>query len=522
MRNSMTYPGPIVIGYLCLLAFGCPSIAMAQTPAEATDDSTGDETTEARDTSSVPAAPSDSANKSDIAVPNVAKAPVPAAAPIAQPAPVVQAQSEPAASSSSAIGVQRVPDSGYPGAPSGSTHGVVDSLAHWDWKLGETAPKVRGIYGGSLWLTFHGLQWPYMPKKAGEPALMLGLSGYGWVDTGYEKIRTGKAGDSDVKYLVQQGRFVVRATPTYRIGDWFIQGQAELVANNDQTQTQAQGVVSADDVWMRAGKWDVFDIQAGRFEAWELYHLGMGLDLNTLERHGANNPFSVDNGRVPDFYGVTYAFYRPSGAGNVAAHLYLTDYLRIEALTRVGNDVGQNALGERGALVFDAGWLKIKGGGEYIRSYASQVAVLTHTVSRGGGGTVQFIFDPYVEFGANGGYALVDQWNNTGGVDEEGSYTIYSTGGFANLHLIGDLLAGTGVNYTHKADIHRDSTGAVGEFSQTQVFGALQYGLFHQLFLKAVVAYADARVAPSFAAINNIPPYTNKMVSARLRASFYF
>src|SRR5262245_49483849 len=24
-------------------------------------------------------------------------------------------------------------------------------------------PHVRGIHGGSLWLTMHGLQWPYMP-----------------------------------------------------------------------------------------------------------------------------------------------------------------------------------------------------------------------------------------------------------------------------------------------------------------------------------------------------------------------
>ena len=44
-------------------------------------------------------------------------------------------------------------------------------------------PPTRGIWGGSLWLTFHGLQWPYMPKTG------VGVSGYAWVDTGYEQIR---------------------------------------------------------------------------------------------------------------------------------------------------------------------------------------------------------------------------------------------------------------------------------------------------------------------------------------------
>ena len=37
-------------------------------------------------------------------------------------------------------------------------------------------PRVRGIQGGSLWMTFHGLQWPYYPKTG------IGVSGSGWID----------------------------------------------------------------------------------------------------------------------------------------------------------------------------------------------------------------------------------------------------------------------------------------------------------------------------------------------------
>jgi hypothetical protein len=352
--------------------------------------------------------------------------------------------------------------------------------------------------------------------KLGESNTMLGLSGSVWVDTGYEKIKAGSPSDSNVKFAVQQARAVLRATPTYRSGDWFVQGQVELVGNNDQTQTQPK-VVSTDDLWVRAGKWKAFDIQAGRFEAWELYHLGMGLDLNTLERRGANIDGSADH--PPDFYGVTFAYYRPSGAGNVAAHIYFTDYLRLEALTRVGNDGGQNSIGERGALIFDIGWLKLKGGAEYIRSSDLQVNLKDRSVVRGGGGAVQFVIDPYVEFGYNAAYALTDVWDFAGAPNQGASYTIYSHGGFANARIVGDLIGGVGIDYTHKLDIHVDSNGNVGRFWHTQGFGALQYGLFRQLFLKVVVAYADAYLGPSF---TSAPPYHNKMLSGRLRATYYF
>ena len=88
-------------------------------------------------------------------------------------AAVSSTQAEPAASSDEVapdpasiteVGVQRLPPSTYP------------------------EPYTRGLPYGSLWLTFHGLQWPYMPAaRNGGPRFVLGLSGWGWVDTSYEK-----------------------------------------------------------------------------------------------------------------------------------------------------------------------------------------------------------------------------------------------------------------------------------------------------------------------------------------------
>jgi len=376
------------------------------------------------------------------------------------------------------------------------------------------APRVRGIYGGSLWMTFHGLQWPYSPLVTDTPRTHIGVSGSVWVDTGYEKIERGDPNETGTKYWLQQGRFVGRLTPTYTDGTWFVQGQAELVANKDQTLHQPD-VVDTDDLWIRAGKWNTFDLQAGRYEAWELYHFGMGLDLNTLERQGA-----VDlNLSAPSIYGVTYAFYRPSGVGNVALHVYPTDFLRFELLGQVGNESGQNALGARPAAILDFGWLKLKGGGEYKHLNAQNEGIKEDRKSRGGGGAVQFVFDPYVEFGFNAAYGLSDHIDVNGAVDQPGSVTTYSYGGFANARIVGDLLAGAGYDYTWIEDIHRDVDGRVGTFSHTQAFGALQYLLFKQLYIKAVVAYAKAGFNPTFT-MN--PAFHNTMTSARLRLMYTF
>ncbi len=521
--------------WLGLLAVALPTQAMAQSddvPSNSAS-STGDKPEETSATSvepeaaskgerveqAAPTATTPPAGTKSFATAEMGTAPVVAAS---EKANAAKASDQPATSSSTSniIGVERVPDSGYPGAPSDSKQGLVDSAVGWDWHLGNTKPKVRGIYGGSLWLTFHGLQWPYLPPQPGEPKLMLGLSGYGWVNTAYEKLISGAPSDQNQKYLRQQGRLVLRATPTYRNGRWFIQGQGELAANSDQSQTPATGpqIPDVDDLWLRAGMWDAFDVQAGRFEGWELYHLGMGLDYNTFERRGAR----IDGSSYlpPDFYGVTFLYYRPNAQGNVAAHIYFTDWLRLEALTQLGNASGENELGERGALIFDVGWFKLKGGGEYVSASHQSPNVFDHLRQWGFGGTAQFIIDPYIEFGGNFAHGQQDQWNSNDSLNEQLSFTTYSYGGFANLHVIENLIAGGGINYTYKENLYKDANGVPDEFSQTQYFTALQYGVWRQLFLKTVLGYADAHF------INNssipAPPFYRHMYSARLRASFYF
>ncbi|HKP64746.1 MAG TPA: hypothetical protein VJV78_48750 [Polyangiales bacterium] len=423
------------------------------------------------------------------------EAPVQAAEPAAEPeqepkaddtpAPPPAAAPKPEAEERDTLGfIERLPPSAYPDKP------------------------LRGIHGGSLWLTFHGLQWPYYPRNG------IGISGYAWIDTGYEHIDRGNPTSHSIKYMLQQGRVLLRVTPTLSNDKWFVQAQAELVANKDQSINQPD-IVDADDVWLRAGKWNVFDVQLGRFEGWEIYHFGMGMDLNTLERQGATD----DTYTVPPIYGVTYAFYRPPGVGQAAVHLYPTDYFRIELAGQVGNEFGSNALAGRPVGVLDFGWLKIKGGGEYKVLRDQKEGAQGKTIQRGFGGSVQVIYDPWVELGFNGGYALVDQTAADGATNEKGSYTTYSLGGFANARIVDELLIGVGGNLTKLHDLHYDeSVGDNGRFSHTQAFVALQYTLWSSLSIKTVFAYALGDFKPTFGE----PQFKNTMLSGRLRVQFLF
>jgi hypothetical protein len=355
-----------------------------------------------------------------------------------------------------------------------------------------------------------------MPAGPGVPPVMLGLSGWAWVDTAYQLVVPGSPNEQETDYFRQQGRFVFRATPTYAKDNWFVQAQAELVANGDQT-TSRSNAADTDDLWVRVGQWNTWDVQVGRYEAWEIFHLGMGLDLNTFERVG---PVTQSSSSPPEFYGVTYNYYRSSSAGNLAVHLYPWRFLRLELLGLVGYLFPYNTVGARPAAVLDLGWLKLKGGVEYQRQTDRTAGNPALRESKGGGGAAQVIVSPYVEFGVNAARGLMDVVSDQGVRDEEASVTRTSFGGFANVRIVDNLLAGLGAVYTTVEDLHLDpTTGKVGEFWHLQGFFAVQYILFKQLFIKVVAGSAKARYAPSF---TEAPPYADAMQSVRLRLSFYF
>jgi len=412
---------------------------------------------------------------------------IPDAAP---PAPAAAKRPSPAAPEAESLGpFERLPGSAYP-----------------EW-------TTRGITGGSLWFSgnMHGMPWPYYPKTG------IGVSGYAWFDTGYETVQRGNMAEPDFKYLVSQGRAVLRVTPTYSTGDYYLQGQIELVGNKDQTVAQPN-VADVDDMWIRVGQWKRWDLQAGRFEAFEVYHFGMGMDLNTLERDGASDAMRAP----PDVYSLKTEVYRQSGIGNVAFHIYPLPFLRIEALGQFGFDTSTSidTVGVRPAVVLDFGVVKVKGAYGYRQQFPVFSTSKEKKTQKGGSAAVQVVLFPFLEFGANFAYGLVDHWNalNTtdpnatlGDYDTAGSVTDTDFGGFLNARIVEGLVVGAGANYNHETDVQS------GDFTHLQGFGAIQFLVSQHLFVKLVGAYAKAHIAQG-----GVAAWDNTMTSGRVRLMYLF
>jgi len=427
--------------------------------------------------------------------------------------PVRSLAAEPAETSSDVAATEAAPPDvhppGVPAAPAPpSDQGfVVERMppsAYPEW-------RVRGIPGGSLWLdpSFHGMQWPYYLKTG------IGISGSLWVDNSYQRInREDRYIQTD--YWVHQARGVVRVTPTYNSGDFFVQVQAELVANNNQTLARLDAP-DTDDLWLRFGSWKSWDVQVGRFEAYPLHHFGMGLDLNTIERQGALD----ENQKQPvDFYYGNTLYYRPSGVGNIAFHLHLFEgakalpAIRLELLAQYGYD-SFDRIGGRPAAVVDWGFLKLKFGGEYRLSRPRDTVVTTVTpvdpvtnlpigdttyvhsrpekfVDRGVAAAVQLVIFPWVEAGVQGGYGLSDhtrQMGAMGSPDQDGSFTQWTVGGFLNVSPLPDLVVGFGAHFTDWTNLHKNMPGQFGHQTNLASFGAVQFLVRKQLYVKLIGAY---------------------------------
>lgn len=410
------------------------------------------------------------------------------------------------------VGVERLPGSAYP------------------------AVQVRGIKYGSLWRTFHGQQWPVMPMLAGEPAMRLGFSGYVWNDLSNTRLTadeslSGNAVFDQVRWTTQT-RGVLRMTPTYNAGDdWFVQGNAELVVQGDQRSDPNVGALgTTDDVFVRVGKWNLFDITVGRFQGWEIAnHYGMALDINTLERSGAWM-VTASIPKPTDGYGLTYFWDRQNlRLGAYALHLYPTEYLRAEILGHIGEGPGSAStpyqMDIRPSAIFDIGWVKVKAGWEYGKAIPQDTTLKLRDTKNGFGFAAQFVLDPWVELGGSFARGFQDLEDINGVPDLIGSNTVQTFGGFLNASPgIEPLVIGFGAFWNHWENFRINNTpgphqGETDQNDQRLMYGAVQYTIWEQLYLKLVMAHASNEVADFR---TGIPAYTNTALSARFRAEVLF
>jgi hypothetical protein len=394
------------------------------------------------------------------------------------------------------------------------------------------SPQTRGIPGGSLGFTMHGLQAPYLPAVGGG-GLRVGVSGSLWSDGSYAFIKSGLApAQASQKRLAMQSRGVLRVTPTYSTpSGWFAQAQAEIVALGDQALDTGTNVMGfTDDAYVRVGKWDLIDIQVGRFQAWEIAnHYGMGLDINTLERDGAVIDSQTE--KPKDAYGLTYFWDRADGRmGNYAIHVYPFQQFRLELLGQfgAGTNLGQAIQTNfRPSGIIDFGFLKLKGGAEFGKAIHQEDSVTRQrewSNRYGYGGALQFVLDPYIEAGVSGAIGFETKSNLfTGERDDASTNTVTSISGFVNGRVIDSLVLGVGVLQSRWENLSVDERpGSVhfGEHDfdrQLQAFGAIQYSFWDVFYLKFVGAYAHWRHQDRAST-----PFANKLTSARLRFMVLF
>jgi hypothetical protein len=315
---------------------------------------------------------------------------------------------------------------------------------------------------------------------------------------------------------------LLRVTPTYAIDrEYFIQGQVELVGTGDQTINRSvPGGADTDDLYLRIGKWNRWDVTVGRFEGWEVFHLGMGLDFLTFERNGAVGPANPGI----TFYGLTDNQFRPGGAvANAAWHYYPTSFLRFELLGMAGSFSGP-VYAARPVGILDFGWVKLKLGTEYQKMVALNTSNdNTAVTSKGVGGALQFVLAPHVEFGLNAAQGTVVNISRIGVLVGDGSFTRTSIGGFANVSN-GDpqhpLIFGVGLMKTWTDDQNGIEPNPVDHYSLYQGFIAAQYVLYNTFYIKLVGGYSRGQWA--IAGSDPRIEYSNEVYSARLRVSFYF
>jgi hypothetical protein len=378
------------------------------------------------------------------------------------------------------------------------------------------------------------------------------ISGDTWIDTGYRHLETSEPDPNLVgeARLFQEGRLNLRATPTFTYDEhWFVKAQAELLAH---AENRSGGhIADTDDAWVKIGYWDLFDIQLGRFEAWEVYHKGLGLERYTLEDQGAT-PTDEPNvqGAEVDIYEVNYAMYRQDSFGQIAAHLFPAGWARMELGAVIGSRDDDVRIGARPVGILDFDFVKVKVGGEFVDQFARtrgfNADIETRVLRSGFGAGVVGILAPHVEGGANMGLGRVSTRDASGTLVPQETYDHLSFGGFLNasLGLLTPALAGTmlggGANYTElvtddcglKPLTNPDGTPVVtangqqyaqdvcGLHSHVQVFGAIQQALFDRAIIKLVVSAAqvDYTYGPSDARLDSL----RTAYGTRLRALVWY
>jgi hypothetical protein len=222
---------------------------------------------------------------------------------------------------------------------------------------------------------------PARVESANNPKIPIDLSGYFWVDSGYLQSNNAQAGDKEQRTPYMQGRFVLGAQYERELGDFFGLARLQLLGLvNEFKSTYTPHTL---DAYVKVGqtRWDV---QVGRFLAWEVYYRGQGIELYTAEEAGAFGG--------PSMYLLDFTRGHMDQPGQAAVHLYPFTGLGIEVAGVFGQDksTNQKNLGIRPVARLKLGGLGITAGAEYLEQNALFTGEKARTTSKGFAARVQY------------------------------------------------------------------------------------------------------------------------------------
>lgn len=329
------------------------------------------------------------------------------------------------------------------------------------------------------------------------------LGGYFWADIGYLDRTNAQPGQYDQGASYLQGRFVLGANFSRSFGAYYATAQVQFLGLvNEFAHSQYEPHTL--DAYLRVGHQKWWDLQVGRFLAWEIYHRGQGIELFTAEEAGALGG--------PPLYWLELSRGYINEAGQAAAHFYPTDFLKFELSSVYGQQNNQNLLGVRPAAHLTLNDFQLLAGYEYLSASPQTSADKTSNASQGYAARAQYTFFKTVTAGAEFAQAFVDAIDINGDVDTLKSLTKYTFGGYVDIDFWHNSI-GLGYHRTNQLDKR-------GEFNNhDQAFITYQYRFPIQgLSAKLVYGFARAHVQDA----DTKTSWDNYMQSVRLRISYEF
>jgi hypothetical protein len=358
------------------------------------------------------------------------------------------------------------------------------------------------------------------------------IFGYFWTDTGLLKRINTRSGDNDQDADYMQGRFVVAGAYERRLAaGWYGKAQLELFALvNEYSNASYQPHIG--DAWLKVGT-SRFDLQVGRFLAWEVYYRGQGIELYSAEEAGAKD--------APGLYWLELARGHMNQPGQAAIHWYPLDGVGVEVAGVYGQETSQNFRGVRPAVDLNLSrllpGLKLIGGFEYLQIRPQIEIDKVESTQHGYAGRLQYSYAPaghpwlrapagvsyseeagrgwtrgLVTVGVEAARTSADATRIEGTEDSEKTFDKTTYGAFADVD-VGRSSVGLGYHHTVQENAQREET------KHDQLFASYLLRLpIPGLSVKAVYGFARGDLED----VDTGAAWQNDLHSFRIRVRYDF